>query len=135
VNKTPDEQADYILKVAADPARFAAEASRAPETLFTSTLSGCTSIDERIVMFSRVYGNDALPAFIRVCGWDKTRLTQAAADLDRNRMSELAKLVRATIPTVKAKTSVAVTTKRKAKAASRRAYLKAMAKARRPCKN
>jgi hypothetical protein len=86
-------------------------------------------------MFSRVYGNDALPAFIRVCGWDKARLTQAAADLDRTRMSELASLVRATIPTVKAKVAPSITEKQKAKRAARRAYLKALAKARRPCKN
>jgi hypothetical protein len=131
MQKTLEEIADHIMRVSADPARLAAEAAKAGDTPFTIAQSNCTSIDERLVLFSRCFGLDAMPAYIRVCGWDMASLKKAAADLDRLGLGEISAVIRATLPTVAAKVSVAITSKRQAKRSAKRAYLKALAKARR----
>jgi hypothetical protein len=127
---TLEDIAQHIMKVAADPARLQAEAERIPDTAFTTAQAGCSSIDERLVLFSKCFGTEALPSYIRVNRRDAASLKRAAEDLDRNRLGDLAAIVRATIPTVKLKVSAAVTAKKQARKAAKRAYLKALAKAR-----
>jgi hypothetical protein len=55
---TLEDIAQHIMKVAADPARLQAEAERIPDTAFTTAQAGCPSIDERLVLFSKCFGDD-----------------------------------------------------------------------------
>src|SRR5215831_11319971 len=124
--RTPDELAEWIAATARDPARLEAEAARLQPTPFTTALSNCIHVDEKIMLFARCFDVEALPAWIRLNRWDQARLREAAADLDRLGQGDLAALVREVIPTIKAKVSASIEAKRE----SKRAYRKALAKAR-----
>jgi hypothetical protein len=129
--RTPDELADWIVATARDPARLEAEAAKLQPTPFTTALSNCIHVDEKIMLFARCFDVEALPAWIRLNRWDQARLREAAGDLDRLGQGDLAALVREVIPTIKAKVSASIEAKRKAARESKRAYRKALAKARR----
>ena len=129
--RTLEEQVHWIMDVASDPARLRAEAAKIHDSPFTLALSNCTSVDEKIVLFCRTYPDAPLSAWVHLHQWDKAGLTQAALDLDRNGMADLAAEVRVIIPSIKRKVSDAVAAKRAADRASRRAHRKALAKARR----
>jgi hypothetical protein len=124
-----DELAEHIMRVASDPARLAVEAAKCPPTPFTTALGNCTAIDEKVVLFSRVFDVDALPAFISLHRWDKASVVKAAADLDRNGLHDLAGIVRAEAKTAKLKVSAAISAKRQAQRQSKRAFLRALAAA------
>jgi hypothetical protein len=126
-----EETAQWIADIAADPARLRAEAAKIQPTPFTEAVSNCAFPDEKIVLFVKCFGVDALGAWIRLHRWDQATLRQAAADLDRNGMADLAAEVRVIIPSIKAKVSDALAAKRAADRASKRAFRKVMAKARR----
>jgi hypothetical protein len=128
--KTIEEWAEHIAAVARDPARPRTEAAKYPDTPFMAALSGCTSADEKILLFARCKGTDALDAWIKLHRWDQTTLRKAADNLDRLGQGDLAALVRQVIPTIKAKVSDAIAAKRKAQRDSKRAFRKALAKAR-----
>jgi hypothetical protein len=128
---TLEDEAKRTLEIARDPARLQAEVDRIQKSAFAEAFDSCSSFDERVVLFSRAYGTEALPAFISFCQRDQQTLKRAAEDLERNRLGDLAAIVRAAIPSAKLKVPTWVADKRRRKRESRRAFLKALAKARR----
>jgi hypothetical protein len=128
--KTNDELAEDFLKLAGAPRRRDSD-DLIPDTPFTQAHRECSTLDEKIILFANTYDVEALPSWIRFNRWDAMSLKKAASEIAQSGMEELAAVVRAAIPSVRLKVAAHITAKQQAQKASKRAYLKALAKARR----
>jgi hypothetical protein len=125
------DEAERAAKIIADPEKLAAASSIAQPTPYLEALSNCHSLAERFLLVARVYGNEAAASLMTFNRLDARSLHEAAKSFDKADIADLAGLARDAASKAKRKVSAAVSTKAQAKKASRRAYLKAMAKVRR----